>query len=248
MDRELDSTSITVAREVMAASDEDLASPRMRKPSAKVRLNQSHQEITEDAIERAAETAGSGRRATTTRAATLAKERVKPVDNDDKGLLLTMGKQIKELHAAIKIAFDVWKKSETLDQNVEAELRVVTSELQTVKNELQAVKGELQAMKQRVGDESAKTTENFEALATVPAMQNSPSMSYTHAVRSGLVGQARDSRVIMPGNTMLPSHSDPLYCTVDTSRVEEGSGKLKAGRIRTAVEKEMRAMDGQGSW
>ncbi|KAK0368728.1 hypothetical protein CLIM01_13912 [Colletotrichum limetticola] len=36
MDREPDSTSITVAREVPAASDEDLASRRMRKSSAKV--------------------------------------------------------------------------------------------------------------------------------------------------------------------------------------------------------------------
>ncbi|KAI3534402.1 hypothetical protein CABS03_02006 [Colletotrichum abscissum] len=39
MDLEPDSTSITVAREVTAASDEDLASRRVRKPSAKVRLN-----------------------------------------------------------------------------------------------------------------------------------------------------------------------------------------------------------------
>ncbi|KAK1470231.1 hypothetical protein CTAM01_16895 [Colletotrichum tamarilloi] len=75
MDLEPDSTSITVARE-------------------------THQEITEDATERATETAGNGRRATTTRAATLAKERVKPVENDEKSLLPTMGKQIKELHAA----------------------------------------------------------------------------------------------------------------------------------------------------
>ncbi|KAK1466473.1 hypothetical protein CTAM01_17018 [Colletotrichum tamarilloi] len=86
MDLEPDSTSITVAREVTAASDEDLPSRRVRKPSAKVRLNQVRQEITEDAIERATKTAGSGRRATTTRAATLAKERAKPVEEDDKGL------------------------------------------------------------------------------------------------------------------------------------------------------------------
>ncbi|OHE90411.1 hypothetical protein CORC01_14288 [Colletotrichum orchidophilum] len=70
------------------------------------RLNQTFQEITEDAIERPTETAGDSRRATTTRAATLAKERAKPIEDDDKGLLLTMGKQIKELLAAIKIMFD----------------------------------------------------------------------------------------------------------------------------------------------
>ncbi|KAI3528853.1 hypothetical protein CABS02_14991 [Colletotrichum abscissum] len=100
MDLEPDSTSITVAREVTAASDEDLASRRW--PAG------DHY---------------SSRK--------MAKERVKPVEEDDKGLLLTMGKQVKELHAAIKIMFDAWKKSETWSKNVEAELRVVTSELQT---------------------------------------------------------------------------------------------------------------------
>ncbi|KAK2734258.1 hypothetical protein CKAH01_18982 [Colletotrichum kahawae] len=248
MDLEPDSTSITVARDVVAASDEDLPSRRVRKPSAKARLNQTHQEITEDAIERATETAGSGRRVTTTRATILAKERAKPIEDDDKGLLLTMGKQVKELHTAVKIMFDAWKKSEAWNKNVEAELRVVTAELQTVKSELQAVKGELQAMKERVEDESAKTNENLEAIAAVAATQNSPNVSYADVARGGLGGQGRDSRVATPGNATLPSRSDPLFCTIDTSRVDEGSDKPNAGRLRAAVEKEMRALDGQGSW
>ncbi|KAK1509295.1 hypothetical protein CABS01_16854 [Colletotrichum abscissum] len=178
----------------------------------------------------------------------MAKERVKPVEEDDKGLLLTMGKQVKELHAAIKIMFDAWKKSETWSKNVEAELRVVTSELQTVKSELQSVKGELQAMKERVEDESAKTNENLEAIVAGAATRNSPSASYADVARSGLRGQGRDSRVATPGNATPPSRRDPLFCTIDTSRVDEMSDKPNAGRIRAAVEKEMRAMDGQGSW
>ncbi|KAK2769704.1 hypothetical protein CKAH01_15071 [Colletotrichum kahawae] len=248
MDLEPDSTSITVAREVVAASDEDLPSRRVRKPSAKARLNQTHQEITEDAIERPTEIASGGRRTTTTRAATLAKERAKPAEDDDKGLLLTMGKQVKELHTAVKIMFDAWKKSEAWNKNVKAELRVVTAELQTVKSELQAVKGELQAMKERVEDESVKTNENLEAIAAVAATRNSPRVSYADVARSGLAGQGRDSRVASPGNATLASHSDPLFCAIDTSRVDEGSDKPNAGRIRAAVEKEMRALDGQGSW
>ncbi|KAK1837611.1 hypothetical protein CCHR01_19769, partial [Colletotrichum chrysophilum] len=107
MDLEPDSTSITVARG-MVASDEDLGSRRVRKPSAKARLNQTYQEITEDAIERATETAGGGRQATT-RAAALDKERAKPAQDGDTSLLLTMAKQTKELHAAVKIMFDAWK-------------------------------------------------------------------------------------------------------------------------------------------
>ncbi|OHF04580.1 hypothetical protein CORC01_00051 [Colletotrichum orchidophilum] len=48
--------------------------------------DQTHQEITEDMMERETETAGYGRRATTTQV-------------------------IKDLHAAIKIMFDAWKKN-----------------------------------------------------------------------------------------------------------------------------------------
>ncbi|KAK1837421.1 hypothetical protein CCHR01_19957 [Colletotrichum chrysophilum] len=117
---------ITVAREAMAASDEDLDSRRAPKPSAKARLNQTYQDMTENAIERATETACGGRQAAT-RAATLARARVKPVENDDKGLLLMIGKQIKELHAAVRIMFDAWKNSDTWNKNVEAELRLVTA-------------------------------------------------------------------------------------------------------------------------
>ncbi|KAK0368729.1 hypothetical protein CLIM01_13913 [Colletotrichum limetticola] len=142
-----------------------------------------------------------------------------------------MGKQTKELHAATKIVLDAWQKSETLNQNVEAELRVVTAELQTAKSELQSVKGELQAMKECMEDESAKTNENLEAIAAAAATRNSPSVSYANVARSGLGGQGRDSRVATPGNATLSSRSDSLFC-----------------RIRAAVEKEMRAMDGQGSW
>ncbi|KAK1837364.1 hypothetical protein CCHR01_20014 [Colletotrichum chrysophilum] len=131
--------------------------------------------------------------------------------------------------------FDAWKKSETWNKNVEAELRVATAELQTVKNELQAVKEELQAMKERMEDESAKTNENLEAIATVAATRNNPSVSYADVARSGLVGQGRDSRVATSGTATLPSRSETLFC----------SDKPNAGRIQAAVEKEMRAMDGQ---
>ncbi|KAK0369163.1 hypothetical protein CLIM01_13480 [Colletotrichum limetticola] len=218
MDLEPDSTSVTVAREVVAASDEDLPSRR----------------IIDNAIDGATEIAGGGRRTTTTRAATLAQERAKPVEDDDTGLLLTTGKQIKELHAAIKIMFEAWKKSETWNKNVEAELRVVTSALQTVESELQSVKGELQAMRGRVGDESAKTNENLEAISLVAATRNSPSMSYSDVARSGLGEQGCDSQVATPGNATLPSRSDPLFCAIDTSRVEKGNDKPNAVNPRNA--------------
>ncbi|KAK0367653.1 hypothetical protein CLIM01_14991 [Colletotrichum limetticola] len=103
-------------------------------------------------------------------------------------------------------------------------------------------------MRERVGDESAKTNENLEAISLVAATRNSPSVSYSDVARSGLGEQGRDSQVATPGNATLPSRSDPLICTIDISRVEKGSDKPNAGRIRATLEKEMRTMDGQGSW
>ncbi len=43
--------------------------------------------------------------------------------------------------------------------------------------------------------------------------------------------------------------TDALYCVIDTSRVaEEDTEKTSPGAIRAAVEKEMRAMNGQDNW
>ncbi|KJZ67957.1 hypothetical protein HIM_12656 [Hirsutella minnesotensis 3608] len=43
--------------------------------------------------------------------------------------------------------------------------------------------------------------------------------------------------------------SDPLHCTIDTSRVSESNkNKAQIGSIRQAIETEMRAMNGQKTW
>ncbi|KAK2773432.1 hypothetical protein CKAH01_03892 [Colletotrichum kahawae] len=51
---------------MVAASNKDLLSQRVQKPSTKAQLNQTYQEITEDTIKRATETAGSGQQVITT--------------------------------------------------------------------------------------------------------------------------------------------------------------------------------------
>lgn len=43
--------------------------------------------------------------------------------------------------------------------------------------------------------------------------------------------------------------TDTLYCTVDTSRVDEGDqDRVEPGAIRRAIEKEIRADEGRESW
>ncbi|OHE90412.1 hypothetical protein CORC01_14289 [Colletotrichum orchidophilum] len=103
-------------------------------------------------------------------------------------------------------------------------------------------------MKEHVGDESAKTNKNLEALATVAATQDSPSVSYADVARTGLGVAAHGSRMATLDYTPPPGRGEPLFCTADTSRVEDGGDKPNAGRVWAAVEKEMRATGGHGSW
>ncbi|KAK2038163.1 hypothetical protein LZ31DRAFT_559825 [Colletotrichum somersetense] len=87
----------------------------------------------------------------------------KPIEEDDKALLMAMGKQMKELHSSLKAEFDAWKKSELRSKDTQAELRQATDELRmankelrSMKDELQTVHSDLQALKQKVEEESSK--------------------------------------------------------------------------------------------
>ena len=50
-------------------------------------------------------------------------------------------------------------------------------------------------------------------------------------------------------NTLLSTITDTLYCTVDTSKVEEeNKDKVQPGVIRQAIENGMRTTEGHESW
>ena len=48
---------------------------------------------------------------------------------------------------------------------------------------------------------------------------------------------------------MSSTFIDTLYCTIDTSRVEEGKqDKAQSGKIRDAIERKIGTIEGQNSW
>ncbi|GKT67555.1 LOW QUALITY PROTEIN: hypothetical protein ColTof3_14894 [Colletotrichum tofieldiae] len=79
----------------------------------------------------------------TTRGASAASRRIKATEDDDRTLLLAMGKQMKELHASLPGVFDAWKNRScetrpSFDKphrtsDGEQELRSIKDELQTVR-------------------------------------------------------------------------------------------------------------------
>ncbi|KAK2035995.1 hypothetical protein LZ31DRAFT_618398 [Colletotrichum somersetense] len=205
-----DSDTINVASDSGEASGTARPLRRIRKPTTKALLNEGNRETVDDGAAEPSELGGNGVRRATTRGASAARGRTKAIEDDDRTLLLAMGKQMKELHASLQVVFNAWKKSELRNRDIQAELRQATDELRTANEELRSIKDELQTVR---GD--------LQAL--------------------------NDARARTPGATPTNT-TDTLYCTIDTSNVEEEDGsKPSAGTIRAAVEREMRA-DGHAGW
>lgn len=269
---EADPNSINIAGDAADVSENDQPPRRLRKPSVKARLNQGARELSEYAIQ-PTEPTGSAR-ATTTRTSSATKERAKTAEEDNRALLLAMGKQMKDLHASLRVVFDAWKKSELRNRDIQdkllqatTELKTAKEELQTIKNEFQSTNGKLEALKRQaeeeslkmsekfealkhqVEEESFKTNEKLEALTILASVQTSPSPSYADVARTPPNSQPSNIRTLTSGGTTPSNVTDTLYCTIDTSRVDTGEGdKPNAGTIRAAVEKEIRARDGYDKW
>ncbi|TKA61777.1 hypothetical protein B0A55_12708 [Friedmanniomyces simplex] len=75
-----------------------------------------------------------------------------------------------------------------------------------------------------------------------------PSPSYADIARTPPGSQPSDLRTLSMGTTPS-SIADTLYCTVDTSRIEEHEkGISDPGTTRQAIEREMSGREGHGNW
>ncbi|KAL0929378.1 uncharacterized protein CTRU02_215544 [Colletotrichum truncatum] len=249
-----DSDTINVASDSGEASGTARPLRRIRKPTTKALLNEGNRDTLDDGAAEPSEQGGNGVRRATTRGAPAARGRIKAIEDDDRTLLLAMGKQMKELHASLQVVFNAWKKSELRNRDIQAELRQTTDELRTaseelrsIKDELETVRSDLQALKQQVEDDNTKTWEKLEACTALAPARSDSSPSYAAVARTASTNQYSDARARTPGATPTNT-TDTLYCTIDTFSAEEEDGsKPSAGTIRAAVEKEMRA-DGHAGW
>lgn len=156
-----------------------------------------------------------------------------------------MNKQTKML----KMLLNAWSRSEVRNKELQAEFCVMRDQFQTVKDELQTVRDELQTVKHHVEGELKKVHERMDAITAVVSNLNSPTPSYADVVRTPPQSQPSNVRTLSSLNTTPSTFTDTLYCTIDTSRVENGEGDaMTAGTIRAMVEKEIRTMDDHSSW
>ncbi|KDN63220.1 hypothetical protein CSUB01_12132, partial [Colletotrichum sublineola] len=96
-----DSDTINVASDSGEASGTERPLRRTRRPTAKVRLNEGNKELIDDGSTEPNDLAANRVRRATTRGASAAKGRIKATEDDDRTLLLAVGKQMKELHASL---------------------------------------------------------------------------------------------------------------------------------------------------
>jgi hypothetical protein len=77
----------------------------------------------------------------------------------------------------------------------------------------------------------------------------SPRGSYTDVARTPPTSQPSNVRTLSLMNTTPSSFTDTLFCTIDTSRVEDMErDKTTAGAIRTMLEQAIRAIKDRESW
>ncbi|GKT61165.1 hypothetical protein ColTof4_01264 [Colletotrichum tofieldiae] len=132
----MEADTINVASDSGEVSGTEQRLRRPRRPTTRARLNNGNREIAGDGTADPNDVAGNGVPRATTRGASAASRRIKATEDDDRTLLLAMGKQMKELHASLQVVFDAWKKSELRNKDIQAELRQATTELRTANEEL----------------------------------------------------------------------------------------------------------------
>jgi hypothetical protein len=137
----------------------------------------------------------------------------------------TLRQQMNEQTGILRILLEAWTKQESHN-------KVIKSELGRVKDELLAVKDELSRTKQELA----------EAMASMNVGQSSPSPSYADVARTPPTSQPSNVRTLSSMYTTPSTLTNTLYCTIDTSRMEQEAGdQISAGEIRTTLESGIRA-------
>lgn len=140
---------------------------------------------------------------------------------------------------------------------IAAEVRAVRAEERTSKAEERAAKAEdkVEEILQRLSDTTIQLEELHGLVTTLQSemaniqIATSPSPSYADIARTAPNSQPSNLRTLSSMNTTPSTMTDTLYCTVDTSRVEEeDKSKAEPAFIRQAIEREMRTRIDQDNW
>lgn len=108
-------------------------------------------------------------------------------------------------------------------------------------------------IKTELAEELRQAREQLDAVArntTLAALsQTSPRVSYAEVARTPPSSQPSGLHTLPSPDMMSSVFTDTLFCTVDTTRVEESEkGKAKAADIRKAIETEIRTREDKKHW
>ncbi|KAK7178598.1 reverse transcriptase, partial [Paraphaeosphaeria sporulosa] len=117
---------------------------------------------------------------------------------------------------------------------------------QELKTAVEDITRELADTKAQLADARAQLLELSGELRTQTAANGSP--SYADVARTPPSSQPSNLRTLS-GTTTPTTITDTPYCTIDTSRVEETDRQeAQIGRIREAIERELRTIEGKEKW
>ncbi|KAJ6436781.1 Pol-like protein [Purpureocillium lavendulum] len=121
------------------------------------------------------------------------------------------------------------------------DLKAASEEQQTLIRDLKLA---LEDTKQHMGLELKRVTDKLEAITARPSV--TPPRSFAEVAGPHRPWQPA---TVTPSKAATAPFAASLYCTIDTSRVEEANrDHVQVGAIRHAIEGEMRATDGQATW
>ncbi|KAJ6439086.1 reverse transcriptase [Purpureocillium lavendulum] len=111
-------------------------------------------------------------------------------------------------------------------------------------NLIRDLKLALEDTKQQMGLELKRLSDKLAVITARPTV--TPPRSFAEVARSPHPSQPA---TVTHSKAATGPLAGSLYCTIDTSRVEEANrDHVQVGAVRQAIEGEMRAKDGQGTW
>jgi hypothetical protein len=146
-------------------------------------------------------------------------------------------------------------------RNMICELRDVVSKQQNTIQELHRQLQEYQRQmecaladtKAQLSEELRQARDQINVLLRNPVFtassQPSARASYAEVARTPPSSQPSGIRTLSLSNTTPSTFTDTLFCTIDTSRVEEKEkGKVQVADVRKAIEAEVRTLENMGDW
>ncbi|EAQ85628.1 hypothetical protein CHGG_06881 [Chaetomium globosum CBS 148.51] len=151
------------------------------------------------------------------------------------------------------------QRNEMLDTIIE--LRDVVSKqqntIQELHHQLQEYQRQMECAlantKAQLSEELRQARDQIDVLIRNPVFtassQPSARASYAEVARTPPSSQPSGVRTLSSSNTTPSSFTDTLFCTIDTSRVEENEkNKVQVADVRKAIEAEVRTLENMGDW